>query len=58
MDDSNPAVAIAAVRATEAFLSPLAENREETEGRMQGLSWLDYQVIVACVCVVFAPNLV
>lgn len=49
MDDSNPAVAIAAVRSMEAFLSPLAETLEEAEGRMQGLSWLDYQVILPVV---------
>lgn len=49
MDDSNPAVALAALRATEAFLAPLAQNREEAEGRMQGLSWLDYQVCVTFV---------
>ena len=46
LDDGNSAVALAGLRALEAYLAPLARHYEEVEDRIQGLSWLDYQVPV------------
>lgn len=37
-------MALAALNALEAFLAPLAPQREEEEHVLQGLSWIDHQV--------------
>lgn len=37
-------MALAALNALEAFLTPLAPQHEEEEHVMQGLSWMDHQV--------------
>lgn len=44
MDDSNPAVSLAALTTMEALLAPLAPAQEAEEDVVQSLSWLDYQV--------------